>query len=83
MAAGKYSSGSHLTGTEFDPGNMAIDFGALGIVVYVMLLLNGLRTAYRLAVRRRDTIGLFVIGIAGATMFQWTNGDLYSVCWLV
>ncbi len=83
LAAGKYSSSSHLTGTEFDPGNMAIDFGAVGIVVYLMLLLNGLRTAYRLAVRRRDTIGLFVIGIAGATLFQWTNGDLYSVCWLV
>jgi hypothetical protein len=72
-----------LHGSEFDPGNMGIAFGIPGLIVYVSLLFLGLSMAYRLAVRRRDAIGLFTIGILAVTLFQWTNGDLYSVCWLV
>ncbi len=70
-------------GTEFDPGNMGIAFGLPGLIVYAVLAFFALSTAYRFAIRRRDAVGIFVIGIMAASLFQWTNGDLYSVCWLV
>ncbi len=83
LAASRYTAQNKLHGTEFDPGNMGIAFGLPGLITYVLLLFFALQMAYRLAVRRRDAIGLFVIGILAATLFQWTNGDLYSVCWLI
>lgn len=82
-AATRFTTNNKLHGTEFDPGNMGIAFGLPGLIVYALVMIYALQMAYRLAVRRRDVIGLFVIGICAATLFQWTNGDLYSVCWLV
>jgi hypothetical protein len=38
---------------------------------------------YRLAVRRRDTLALAALGLLVVMLFQWLNGDLYSVAWLV
>jgi hypothetical protein len=83
LAATHYTTNNQLHGTEFDLGNMGIAFGVPGIVVYLLLVFFAFQMAYRLAVRRRDAIGLFVIGITAATLMQWTNGDLYSVCWLI
>jgi hypothetical protein len=83
LASSKYTSNNTLHGTEFDPGNMGIAFGVSGIIIYLMMLRNVLSSAYRLARERKDALGLFVIGLVSATLFQWTNGDLYSVCWLV
>jgi hypothetical protein len=83
LAASRYNASNKLHGTEFDPGNMGIAFGIIGLAVYLLLLVRALSVAYRLATLRRDAIGLFVLGIVVATLFQWTNGDLYSVCWLV
>jgi hypothetical protein len=83
LSASRYNAHNKLHGSEFDPGNMGIAFGLPGEIIYFLLLFQALRMAYRLAVRRRDTVGLFVMGIAAATLFQWTNGDLYSVCWLI
>lgn len=83
QASARFTSKSASHGTEFDPGNMGIAFGVPGLIVYGLLLCFALATAYRLAVRRRDSIGLFVIGALCATLFQWTNGDLYAVCFLV
>jgi hypothetical protein len=82
-AASKYTAKNQIHGSEFDPGNMGIAFGIPGLLVYFALLFLALSTAYRLATRRRDTIGMFVIGILAATLLQWTNGDLYAVCFLV
>jgi hypothetical protein len=71
-----------LLGTEFDPGNAAVAFGFVGLLIYLIVLARGLGTVYRLAMHRRDPLSIAVLGIAGATLFQWLNGDLYSVAWL-
>ena len=83
LAASRYSTNSHTKGTEFDPGNMGIAFGIFGLVLYVLMLWNMTSMGYRLAVRRRDPLGLLVLGVIMATLLQWTNGNLYSVCWLL
>ena len=82
IASNRYSH-SRTSGTEFDPGNMGIAFGIFGLIFYVLLLWYSIKTTYRSAVLRRDAVGLFGIGMLMATLFQWTNGDLYSVCWLI
>ena len=83
LAASRFTKNNKSHGTEFDPGNMGVALGLPGLIIYLCILVFALQTAYRLAVRRRDGIGLFVIGILAATLFQWFNGDLYSVCWLI
>jgi len=82
IASNRYSH-SRTVGTEFDPGNMGIAFGIFGLIFYVLLVWYAIKTTYIAAVRRRDAVGLFGIGMLMATLFQWTNGDLYSVCWLI
>ncbi len=82
ISATRYSRTANLHGTEYDPGNMGVAFGILGIGLYLLLLRNVFRTSYRLALARNDSLGLFVMGISAVTIFQWMNGDLYSVCWL-
>jgi hypothetical protein len=74
---------SGSVGTEFDPGNMGIAFGVLGLALYVAIFWYAIKTAYRSAVVRRDVVSVFVIGALMGVLFQWTNGDLYSVCWLI
>jgi hypothetical protein len=82
IAANRYGH-SRTVGTEFDPGNMGIAFGVLGLVVYVAFTWYAIKTTYRAAVIRRDVVSIFGIGLLMATLFQWTNGDLYSVCWII
>jgi hypothetical protein len=82
IAANRYGK-SRTVGTEFDPGNMGIAFGILGLVVYVAFAWNAVGTVYRAATRRMDAVSFFGLGILMATFLQWTNGDLYSVCWLI
>ena len=83
LAAGRYSSSSGSHGTEFDPGNMGVAYGLLGEILYFVLGALALRSVYRFAVSRTDNLGLVPIGFLLATLFQWFNGDLYAVCWLV
>ena len=82
IAANRYTH-SRTVGTEFDPGNMGIAFGVLGLVFYALIAWYAIKTAYVAAVRRREVVALFTLGMLMATLFQWTNGDLYSVCWLI
>jgi hypothetical protein len=82
IASNRYGK-SKTVGTEFDPGNMGIAFGILGLLFYVLLVFYAIRTTYRSAVTRHDAIAFFGLGMLMATLFQWTNGDLYSVCWLI
>ncbi|HEY8081660.1 MAG TPA: hypothetical protein VIE15_06175 [Acidimicrobiales bacterium] len=82
LAAGRYAK-SRTVGTEFDPGNMGIAFGIAGLACYVLIAWYAIKTAYRAAVVRHSVVALFGLGMLMATLFQWTNGDLYSVCWLI
>ncbi|NBV26617.1 MAG: hypothetical protein EBR99_04825 [Actinobacteria bacterium] len=83
LAASRYSSSSKTSGTEFDPGNMGIAFGIFGLIIYFLMLWRMTEMGYRLAITRRDPLGLLVLGVIMATLLQWTNGNLYSVCWLL
>jgi hypothetical protein len=82
IASSRYAH-SRTVGTEYDPGNMGIAFGVPGLALYVMLAWYAIKTAYRTAVVSRDVVALFGLGVLMVTLFQWTNGDLYSVCWLI
>lgn len=83
LASSRYNSHTHTVGTEYDPGNIGIEFGILGLFLYLAIAWYAVKTSYRAAVLGRDVVGLFGIGMLMATLFQWTNGDLYSVCWLI
>lgn len=83
LASTRYSAHSRTVGTEYDPGNMGIAFGIFGLVLYVALVWQSIKTTYRTAVASRDVVALFGLGMIMAVLFQWTNGDLYSVCWLI
>ncbi len=74
---------SRTSGTEFDPGNMGIAFGVLGLALYFVIAWQAIKTSYRAAVIHRDVVSVFGLGMLMGTLFQWTNGDLYSVCWLI
>jgi hypothetical protein len=82
VAAGHFGAEQSL-GTEVDPGNAGEALGLLGLLLYIVILTFGLATTYRLAVGRRDAVSLAAIGLIVVTLFQWLNGDLYSVTWLV
>jgi hypothetical protein len=82
IAASRYSH-ARTSGTEFDPGNMGIAFGLVGLATYVVLVWSAIRTAYRSTILDLGAVTLFALGMLMATLFQWTNGDLYSVCWLI
>ena len=84
---GSITLASHLggltnAGTESDLGNAGTALGLLGLCVYLVVFVQGLLCTYRLAARRRDTLALAALGILVVMMFQWLNGDLYSVAWL-
>jgi hypothetical protein len=84
VAAGRY--GGTERGTDQDPSNVAAALGLPGLVAYVVVLLAGLGSAYRLASRRRDVLSAMALAILGVTLFQWLNGGHYAVAlitWLV
>jgi hypothetical protein len=80
--AASHLGNASLLGTEFDPSNAAVAFGFVGLLLYLLVAGRSLRTVYRLAARRRDALSIAVLGVAAVTLFQWLNGDLYSVAWL-
>ena len=80
--AASHLGNASLLGTEFDPSNAAVAFGFVGLMLYLLVAGRSLRTVYRLAARRRDALSIAVLGVAAVTLFQWLNGDLYSVAWL-
>jgi hypothetical protein len=79
-AAGVFGTAS--LGTEVDPSNAAVAFGLPGLVLYLMILVRGLSTAFRVASRDQDWISIAVIGILVVTLMQWLSGNLYSTVWL-
>jgi hypothetical protein len=82
LAASRFAH-ARTGGTEFDPGNMGIALGVFGLLAYFVVLWQAIKTAYQDAQLRHDVVSLFALGMLMAVLFQWTNGDLYSVCWLI
>ncbi len=80
--AASHLGNSSLLGTEFDPSNAAVAFGFVGLLLYLLIAGRSLRTVYGLAARRRDPLSIAALGVVAVTLFQWLNGDLYSVAWL-
>ena len=84
LAAGRYNNGKAFNNnTEFDPGNMGVAFGILGLGGYLAIVFLGLTRTYRMATARRDTISIFCLGVVMAMLLEWFNGDLYASSWLV
>ena len=82
LAAGRLG-GSTNVGTEGDAGNVGAALGLPGLLLYLVIFVAGLLGTYRLAARRRDTLALATLGLLVVALFQWLNGDLYSLAWLV
>jgi hypothetical protein len=80
--AASHLGNASLLGTEYDPSNAAVAFGFVGLMLYLLVAGRSLRTVYSLAARRPDPLSIAVLGVAAVTLFQWLNGDLYSVAWL-
>ena len=74
--------GTSNVGTEYDLGNTGEALGLPGLTMYLVVVVLGLLASYRLASRRRDFLALASFGLLVVTLFQWLNGDLYSVAWL-
>ncbi|MEI8050355.1 MAG: hypothetical protein WCI12_02845 [Actinomycetes bacterium] len=84
LAASRFNADTNYnTSSEYDPGNLGEAFGVAGVLLYALLLLLVAGTAYRVAVRRRDAVGLFVLGAMLVSFLQWFNGDLYATTWIV
>ncbi|MFB5189225.1 hypothetical protein [Alicyclobacillus fastidiosus] len=74
--------GSSNGGTEVDVSNMFVSDGAVGGVIYVILLIYVVIEAFRQA-HLRKPLALGVLGIFVANAGQWVNGELYSTASLV
>ena len=84
LAAGRFNNGKAFNNnTEFDPGNMSVAFGFLGLAGYIAVVLFGLSHTYRMAILRRDAASIFALGVLMAMLLEWFNGDLYASSWLV
>jgi hypothetical protein len=81
-AAGR-AVGASNSGTEDDLGNAGVALGLPGLVLFGVILVLGLLGTYRVAARRRDAMALAILGLIVVVLFQWLNGGLYSVAWLV
>ena len=80
VGAAGTSNGNAQAGIDF--GNAGLAFGFLGLLLYAVVFLAAFTTAYRKASRERDPVVIAGLGILIVTIFQWLNGDLYSVAWL-
>lgn len=74
--------GGTSSGAEADPGNVAIAFGIPGLIVYLVIFVEAIRRAYRLASLRRDWLAPAALAIIVVTALQWLNGGQYAVAFL-
>jgi hypothetical protein len=84
IAGGKF--GGVSKGTELDPSNVGVGLGLPGLLAYLVVLVAGMLRLYRVAMRRRDGLGLAALGVVTLTLGQWLNGGQYAVAvipWLV
>jgi hypothetical protein len=84
IAGMKFGSGT--SGTEADPGNVAVAFGIPGLIVYFVIVVEALRSAYRLAFGRRkwrsNWLAPAALAIVVLSAPQWLNGGQYAVAFL-
>jgi hypothetical protein len=70
-------------GTEADPSDVAVAFGLPGLLIYIVIAVECIRRAYRLAfIRRRSWVAPAALAIIVATALQWLNGGQYAVAFL-
>jgi hypothetical protein len=79
--AGKKFGGTGA-GTEADPSNAAVAWGIPGLIVYLVILVEAIRRAYRFASVRRDWLAPAALAIIVVTALQWLNGGQYAVAFL-
>lgn len=75
-AASKF--GADVRGSEADVSNAAIAWGLPGLVLYLGILLMGVRRLYEAARRRRDALSVVMFAIVVVTFQQWLNGQNYA-----
>lgn len=81
LAAGKFSSGT--TGTESDFGNMFVSLGMFGGGLYVYLVYYITRKALLVWKTTRSFVSLVVLGILTAEFGAWLASGHYSTTMLV
>jgi hypothetical protein len=68
---------------ENDLGNAALAFGIPGLGVFLVMLVTGLRLAWRSARVRRNVGTLVALGVAVVSLRFWTNGNHYGTAALL
>ncbi len=69
-----------------DIGDVALSWGVMGVVVYLLFGARLVARAVEVARHRRDWLGVAAIGIIAVSALQWFNGGLYSaavIAWAV
>lgn len=71
--------GGLAAGTELDPSNVAVALGIPGLVLYVFIVVAGLRRLYaRACDSRNPAVATAALAIAVVTLFEWLNGEDYA-----
>lgn len=81
LASGKF--GGSNVGTEVDISNLFTSLGAIGGIIYLLLMISTARTAVKQWLLLRDFPSLAVIGILAVTLGQWLNGGHYAAAMTV
>ena len=77
IAASKFEGTS--AGTEADLGNAPVAAGLIGLILYLLVAVYGIKASYRLAQERRTVSTVAALGIVVATFMQWLNGGQYAI----
>ncbi len=60
----------------------ASPWGSLGLAVFLVIIWIGFRSAYGLALIRKDPLAYAALGILGVTFLEWLNGGQYAIAYL-
>jgi hypothetical protein len=74
--------GGGYRGTEADPSNAAVAWGIPGLIVYLVILVEAIRRAYRFASVRRGWLAPAALAVIVVTALEWLNGGQYAVAFL-
>ena len=81
IAASKFDGGGGSS--EVDLSNMFISDGIIGGLLYLSIFIMILRMAFRMAVAKRDLLGLIMVGLLVFSAGQWEIGGNYSTAALI
>ena len=68
--------------TETDVSNVGVAMGIAGLAVFLVIIGIGFRSAYGLALIRKDPLAYAALGILGVTFLEWLNGGQYAIAYL-